>query len=110
MRSVPFLLCLLAGLTTAASVMAQVPSVPARMPCHDYQKIAETLGKRYGETPVSLGLQTNGNVLQVFSSAESGSWTILSVAPSGIGCIVAAGERWQTRLNSSMTQFRAAAL
>jgi hypothetical protein len=97
MRSLPFLLCLFAGLATATTAMAQVPSVQPHLPCHDYHKIAETLGKRYGETPVSLGLQTNGHVLQVFSSPESGSWTILSVAPSGIGCIVAAGDRWQTR-------------
>ena len=66
------------------------------MPCHDYQTIVETLDKRYGETPASLGLQTNGNMLQVFASSESGSWTILSVAPSGIGCIVAAGRHWQS--------------
>lgn len=97
MRSLPFLLCLLAGLATAASAAAQVPSVPARMPCHDYHKIAETLGNRYGEQPVSLGVQANGHVLQVFTSPASGSWTILSVAPSGIGCVVAAGRGWQTR-------------
>lgn len=99
MRSLPSLLCLVAGLIVVASAQAQaqLPSVPARLPCHDYHKIAETLGKRYGEQPVSLGMQTNGHVLQVFTSAESGSWTILSVAPSGIGCIVAAGQGWQTR-------------
>jgi hypothetical protein len=98
MRSSTPLVCLVAGLTlTAASAQAQLPSVPARMPCHDYHKIAETLGKRYGEQPVSLGMQTNGHVLQVFTSPESGSWTILSVAPSGIGCIVAAGRGWQSR-------------
>ena len=97
MRWMSFLLCLVAGLATADSAAAQAPGGPAPMPCHDYQKIAETLGKRYGEAPVSLGLQTNGHVLQVFSSAASGSWTILSVAPSGVGCIVAAGSNWQSR-------------
>jgi hypothetical protein len=89
-----FVCCLIAGLLPALEASARTPSVGGRIPCHDYQKIVETLGKRYGETPVSLGLQTNGNVLQVFTSAESGSWTILSVAPTGIGCIVAAGKNW----------------
>ena len=89
-----FVCCLVAGLLPVMAAAAPAPSVGARLPCHDYQKIVETLGKRYGEAPVSLGLQTNGNVLQVFTSAASGSWTILSVAPTGIGCIVAAGKNW----------------
>jgi hypothetical protein len=83
-------------LVTATAAMAEPADGPPRLPCHDYRTIAETLGKRYGETPVSLGLQTNGHVLQVFTSKESGSWTILSVAPTGIGCIVAAGQHWQS--------------
>lgn len=87
-------LCLIAGLLPAIANAAPTPSVGTRLPCHDYQRIVETLDKRYGETPVSLGLQTNGHVLQVFASAESGSWTILSVAPTGIGCIIAAGRNW----------------
>jgi hypothetical protein len=78
MRWMSFLLCLLAGLATAASATAQAPGGPAPIPCHDYQKIAETLGKRYGEAPVSLGLQTNGHVLQVFSSAAIGGSDRLS--------------------------------
>lgn len=89
-----FVACLIAGLAPATAAAAPTPSIGTRLPCHDYQKIADTLGKRYGETPVSLGLQTNGHVLQVFTSPESGSWTILSVAPTGVGCIVAAGRNW----------------
>ena len=99
MRLLALTCCLMIDLTLAAGrpAQAQMPGPEGRLPCHDYQKIAETLDKRYGETPVSLGLQTNGHLLQVFSSATSGSWTILSVAPSGIGCIVAAGRNWQSR-------------
>jgi hypothetical protein len=93
-RSHGFVLCLIAGLLPALAAATPVPGPGQRMPCHDYRTIVETLGKRYGEAPVSLGLQTNGHVLQVFTSTASGSWTILSVAPTGIGCIVAAGKNW----------------
>lgn len=92
----------LVALALSAAIAAPTPTraepgvAAERLPCHDYQTIVETLDKRYGETPASLGLQTNGNMLQVFASSESGSWTILSVAPSGIGCIVAAGRHWQS--------------
>jgi len=93
-RSSGFVLCLIAGFLPALAAATPVTGPAPRLPCHDYQTIVETLGKRYGEAPVSLGLQTNGHVLQVFTSAASGSWTILSVAPTGIGCIVAAGKNW----------------
>lgn len=99
-RSSGIVLCLITGLLSITGLLptlaaaAATPGVGTRMPCHDYQTIVETLGQRYGEAPVSLGLQTNGHVLQVFTSARSGSWTILSVAPSGQGCIVAAGKNW----------------
>lgn len=97
MRRIGLALAAAIGLGTTGQAAAQAPNVAGSLPCHDYSRIAETLGNRYGEAPVSLGLQSNGNVLQVFTSAESGSWTILSVAPSGIGCIVAAGKNWTTR-------------
>lgn len=101
MPALRFFICLLAAMTATGGVAAQMPGGPAGLPCHDYERMAKTLGERYGETPVSLGLQSNGHVIQVFSSAESGSWTILSIAPSGIGCVVAAGHGWQTRLPPS---------
>lgn len=101
LRSCGFVIALVAGLTLSFAANARAPGVTGRMPCHDYAQIAETLGKRYGEAPVSLGLQSNGNVLQVFTSSESGSWTILSVAPSGVGCIVAAGKSWMSRPTAS---------
>ena len=75
---------------------AETTEPTVALPCHDYARIVETLEKRYGEAPQALGLQSNGHLLQVFISA-AGSWTILTVAPSGIGCIVAAGRSWQTR-------------
>lgn len=85
-----------AALATSAPAEAREDAASGQIPCHDYQTIVETLDQRYGETPSSLGLQTNGNMLQIFASPESGSWTILSVAPSGIGCIIAAGRHWQS--------------
>ena len=56
-----------------------------------YSEIARQLQGTYEEAPVSLGLQSNGNLLQVFSSADSGSWTIVSTSPDGLACVLAAG-------------------
>ena len=83
----------LLGLVPAS---AEVPSGVARMLCHDYKEIVRQLGTRYEEVPVSTGLQTNGNLIQVFASPRTGTWTILSVAPDGTGCVLAAGRGWET--------------
>ncbi len=75
---------------------AAQPAAPfARILCHDYKEIARELKSRYEEVPVSLGLQSNGHLVQVFASPRTGSWTILSVAPDGTGCVLAAGQRWE---------------
>lgn len=97
MRAFALVAFALAGLAQAGSAAAQVPGRLPGTTCHDYKQLAAVLGKRYGEAPVSLGLQTNGHMLQVFTSPDNGTWTVLSVAPSGIGCIVAAGQHWQSK-------------
>jgi hypothetical protein len=83
-----------AMLTQAVGASAQTQVV--RMPCHDYAEIARQLRATYEEAPVSLGLQTDGNLLQVFSSQKTGSWTIVSTSPSGLACVLAAGQHWES--------------
>ncbi|MCB1970866.1 MAG: hypothetical protein H6851_15290 [Geminicoccaceae bacterium] len=86
----------LAGIVAGGSApQAQVLSVPPRVSCHDYKEIARQLDSRYEEAPISLGMQSNGNILQVFASKDKDSWTILSISPQGEGCILAAGRRWE---------------
>jgi hypothetical protein len=72
-----------------------VPSGP-RMPCHNSTEIAKQLNSKYDEAPVAFGLQSNGHLLQVWSSEDKGTWTVVSTSPAGVSCIVAAGKRWES--------------
>ncbi len=85
--------CLLLAAGAAAQPSPTVLGTP--LPCSDYGEVKRQLRARYDEAPVSLGLQSNGNVLQVFASARSGSWTIVSTSPSGLTCVIAAGRGWE---------------
>jgi hypothetical protein len=97
MRSIPAFACALGiALLWGGPGMAQQVSNDVRVPCHRYDEIASQLGSRYREAPVSLGVQTNGNLLQVFASPESGTWTILSTSPTGMTCVIAAGKSWES--------------
>lgn len=82
-------------LLLGAEARAQLTQTP--LPCHSHAEIARQLHDRYDEVPVSLGLQGNGNLLQVYSSTRTGTWTVVSTMPNGVACILAAGERWQQR-------------
>jgi len=97
MRSIPAIACTLAvALLAGSPASAQQAGSEVRAPCHRYDEVTRQLGSRYKEAPVSLGVQTNGNLLQVFASPESGTWTILSTSPTGMTCVIAAGKSWES--------------
>ena len=84
----------LGAFASPAAAQTMMPGV--RMPCHDANEIAKQLSRKYDEAPVAFGLQTNGNLLQVYASEQKGTWTVVSTTPQGLSCIVAAGQRWET--------------
>ena len=93
MRSSPLLLRLCVALAHPADATA--PPAPVQLPCFSHAEVARQLKATYHEAPVSLGLQSNGNLLQVFHAPASGTWTIVSTSPQGMACILAAGRDWE---------------
>lgn len=70
------------------------PSYAQRL-CGERVDIIDTLKDRYHEVPVSMGLAGNGGVVEIFAS-QKGSWTIIVTRPTGVACVVSAGEAWET--------------
>jgi hypothetical protein len=79
----------------AGSAQPQTMPSGVRMPCHNANEIAKQLGSKYDEAPVAFGLQSNGNLLQVYASEDKGTWTVVSTTPAGLSCILAAGKSWE---------------
>ena len=73
-------------LTVAAPVQAQTV-------CAAREALGSALATRFGETVSATGVDSNGNLLEVFSSA-SGSWTIALTIPGGPTCLVSSGDGW----------------
>ena len=84
------------GALASTAVAQQAPQAGMRMPCHNATEIAKQLSSKYEEAPVAFGMQSNGNLLQVYSSEEKDTWTVVSTTPAGLSCIVAAGKRWES--------------
>ncbi|NQV98182.1 MAG: hypothetical protein HQ483_00655 [Rhodospirillales bacterium] len=57
--------------------------------------VLKQLQGNYKEAPVSMGLASNGSVLEITRS-DTGSWSILLTNPSGVTCLMAAGENWES--------------
>lgn len=79
----------------AAAVLSSPAMATPSMPCHTAVEIAKQLSGKYNEAPVAFGVQSNGNLLQVYASEDTGTWTVVSTTPAGVSCIVADGKGWQ---------------
>lgn len=80
------------GIGAMILATAQAHSAPA---CADHAAVVSRLETLYGEGRQAMGLGANNTVVEVYASAETGSWTITVTQPGGPTCLVAAGESFQ---------------
>lgn len=73
---------------------ASAPPVHAQPACGERGKITTSLTERFGEAHVGGGLQSGTQMIEVWTSAETGSFTILLTRADGISCIVSTGKHW----------------
>lgn len=78
---------------TAAAMLWAVPA-EAQGACGVRAKFIETLSKNYQEEPSAFGIAGQRNLVELFVS-KAGTWTMLVTHPSGMSCIVAAGQSWE---------------
>ena len=63
--------------------------------CAMRQHVIARLATAYGETRQSIGLGANNQVVEVFASLETGTWTITVTTPNGLTCLVASGQAYE---------------
>ena len=69
----------------------------AEIPCGKRDTIVDWLAGKYLEEPVASGISSKGALLEVLSSRDGGTWTILLTAPNGTTCVVDTGQAWQAK-------------
>jgi hypothetical protein len=94
MRLLVAALAVLFLLVPARPAGAVVPAAVARLPCADHEALRALLGKRWQERRTAFGLAGNGRLLELYTSPDGTTWTLVAVAPEGRSCIVAAGRGW----------------
>jgi hypothetical protein len=88
---------LLTRTLVSIGLMATTPYAEASdgEPCAARDEVVRKLEERFGETLQSVGLQQDENLVEVYSSERTGSWTILMTRPDGMSCLLAAGQLWE---------------
>mgnify|MGYP003146355443 CR=1 FL=1 len=87
----PLLVIAIVGLllTTAGA-----PPAVAQAACGERDLIVASLLDTHNEVPVARGLATGGVLIEVLV-AESGTFTIILTHPTGVSCLITAGDFWE---------------
>jgi hypothetical protein len=86
--------CLLGMIGVSAPAKAQALM---QVPCAKREDLLKVLGVKYSEKLANTGVTSNGQLVEVYVS-EKGTWTVLSSAPTGLSCILAAGSSWEGQI------------
>lgn len=67
---------------------------PVELVCAERQALLTSLDREYKEAPKELGLANNGSVVELLTTRDGKTWTMLMTRPDGTACVIAAGEAW----------------
>lgn len=71
------------------------PALAQENACASRNDVVRKLEDRFGETRTSVGIHREDAVVEVFSSAATGTWTIVITRADGMSCLLASGQRWE---------------
>lgn len=83
------------SLGVGAMLLATNHAYAQNVHCADHAAMADRLSSQYGESRQAMGLGANNMVMEIYTSPDSGTWTVTMTAPGGPTCLVAAGENFQ---------------
>ena len=86
----------------AAAAILGVPETTAQtqapaqaQQCDQRARVIGHLAQKYKEAPVAIGVTSTGGMVEVLTTGDGGTWTIILSNPNGTSCLVAAGEGWR---------------
>lgn len=84
------------ALVCLAAFALPLPAMAAgNMACSKRDDVLSQLGSKYKEAPSAVGIANNGGLIEVLTSDDGSTWTIIVSMPNGTSCLLAAGEHWQ---------------
>ena len=84
-------------LTLSAGLALLSGTALAQPQCDQRDSVLELLAQKYKEAPVAIGVTHNGGLVEVLSTGKGTTWSIIVTTPTGMSCLVAAGEGWRVK-------------
>ncbi len=69
----------------------------AQVYCGQRDKIVELLAVKYKEAPIATGVSSNGSLIEVLSTHDGDTWTLIVTSPDGSSCLIASGQGWRAK-------------
>jgi hypothetical protein len=81
----------------AAALILPLSGTPAEAQqlCSERGKVIGQFSKVYKEAPVAGGLTRDGRLIEILSTGDGSTWTIVISEPGGETCVIMAGEGWR---------------
>ncbi len=86
---------LLGTVLAVFSSAAAAQSQSSQNQCNKRDNVLSLLANKYQEAPVAVGVTNTGGLVEVLSTGDGNTWTIIVTTPQGMSCLVAAGEGWR---------------
>ncbi|MFY0681953.1 MAG: hypothetical protein JXR13_15390 [Thalassovita sp.] len=84
-----------AAVVVAASMIAPMAQAQGSK-CLPRQVLVDDLQKKYNEKMTGGGLQNAKQLLEIWASPASGSFTVFITRADGLACIMATGKHWNS--------------
>ncbi len=92
---------ILAVIMSILTLIGIAQAVP--LTCFPRAEMLDRLAQTYKETPIAIGVTSSGGVIEVLTTGDGDTWTIILSDPSGTSCLIAAGEGWRSLTPSKDT-------
>jgi hypothetical protein len=63
--------------------------------CSDHGTMIRHLAENWGESRQSIALDAGNSMVELFASADTGTWTLTVTEPGGPTCMVASGHAFE---------------
>ncbi len=63
--------------------------------CGQRADVLARLARQFNEVPAAIGLDNSGSLIEVLTTDDGATWSIVITTPRGVSCVVATGESWQ---------------
>ncbi len=69
----------------------------AQVPCGQRDKVVESFAVNFKEAPIATGVSSNGRLIDVLSTQDGDTWTLIITSPDGNSCMIASGQGWRAK-------------